>query len=130
MLSKPFSIFWRIISSSSGQRDGRQCAWSPRFRTGQMHQRADPASRSNWACIGAEVTAPGAPHTRPERRYGNVIGPRVDVDLGLVAAGAAGDEQPANAVLASERNRARDARSATPISRALYLYEGCGKNSS
>jgi hypothetical protein len=44
----------------------------------------------------AEVTAAPAAHTGPERRHRNIIRPGVDVDLGVVAAGAAGDEQPAD----------------------------------
>jgi len=57
--------------------------------------------------VRLDVATGSARHTRTERRHRDVIGPRIDVDLGMIAAGAADDEQPTDRVLAhvAERHR-------------------------
>jgi hypothetical protein len=58
--------------------------------------------------IGPEVTALGAAHTRAEGRHRDIVRPEIDVDRGMVAAGAAGEVERADAVLAhvAESHRA------------------------
>src|SRR6266404_8981266 len=56
---------------------------------------------------GAKLAALRAPHTRAEGRHRHIVRPTIDVDLGVVPAGAAGDVEPAHAVPAhvAERHR-------------------------
>src|SRR5258708_32983257 len=59
--------------------------------------------RSRGSLHGTKLAALRAPHTRAERRHRDVIRPGVDVDL--VAASLAGDEQPADAEAAHVAQR-------------------------
>jgi hypothetical protein len=53
------------------------------------------------------MAALGTPHARAERRHRNLIGPAIDIDFGMTATSAAGDEQPTHAVVAHVAGRHR-----------------------
>src|SRR5262249_47655784 len=94
-------------ATSSGGRISRTCRYpsAPRRIAAIAGRRPLAPIRSHHR---AELPALAAPHTRAERERRKVVGPRIDVDLGVVDAVLAGHEQPADAVPAhvAERHRA------------------------